>query len=87
VYDALFTVLYDILSTDVKVWTKKFKEINQNHLKLLTIRCKIHSQSPAEFAYGTRGTSVTPLTAAVIAPHDIVAVSSLNASNVIILDQ
>jgi len=39
------------------------------------IRCEIHSQSPAEFAYGTRGTSITALTAAILAPHDIVAVS------------
>ena len=40
-----------------------------------TIRCEIHSQSPAEFAYGTRGTSITALTAEILAPHDIVAVS------------
>ena len=32
-YDALFTVLYEIWSTDTKVWTKRFKEINQHHLK------------------------------------------------------
>jgi hypothetical protein len=40
-----------------------------------TIRHRIHSQNPAEFAYGTRGTSVTALTAAILEPHDIVAVS------------
>jgi len=33
------------------------------------------SQNPAEFPYGTRGTSVTALTAAILAPRDIVAVS------------
>jgi len=40
-----------------------------------TIRCEIHFQSPAQFAYGTRGTSITVLAAAILAPHDIVAVS------------
>ena len=93
-YDALFTVLYEIWSTDVKVWTRRFKEINQHHLKSLsvcfkkymngqtsfetardTIRREIHSKSPSEFPYGTRGTSVAALTAAILAPHNIVAVS------------
>ena len=33
VYDALFTILYEIWSTDTKAWTRRFKEINQHHLK------------------------------------------------------
>ena len=32
-YDALFTILYEIWSTDTKGWTGRFKEINQHHLK------------------------------------------------------
>jgi len=40
-----------------------------------TIRHEIHSKSPSEFPYGTRGTSVAALTAAILAPHNIVAVS------------
>jgi len=31
-YDSLFTVLYEIWSNDTKVWTRRFKEINQHHL-------------------------------------------------------
>ena len=95
VYDALFTVLYEIWSTDTKVWTKRFKEINQHHLKSLsvcfkkymngqasfetardTIRHELHSQSSAQFPYGTRGTSVGVLTSAILAPRDFVAISS-----------
>jgi len=94
-YDALFTVLYEIWSTDTKVWTKRFKEINQHHLKSLsvcfkkymngqasfetardTIRHELHSQHPAQFPYGTRGTSVAALTSALLAPHNFVAISS-----------
>jgi len=91
-YDGLFIMLFEIWSTDVKVWTRRFKAINQHHLKSLTvcfkymdgqtsfetardaIRREIHAQNPAEFTYGTGGTSVTALTAAILAPHDIVAV-------------
>src|SRR5258705_10810589 len=36
-YDALFTVLYEIWSSDTKVWTRRFKEINQHHLKSLSV--------------------------------------------------
>jgi hypothetical protein len=32
-YDALFTIIYEIWSTDTKAWTRRFKEINQLHLK------------------------------------------------------
>src|ERR1700736_6350351 len=46
-----------------------------------TIRHQIHTQSPAEFAYGTRGTSVIDLTAAILAPHDLIAVSSPQCTN------
>ena len=76
-YDALFTVLFEIWSSDTKLWTRRFKEINQHHLKSLsanfkkylngqtsfetardTIRHGQHSQNPAQFPYGTRGTNV-----------------------------
>ena len=99
-YDALFTVLYKMWVTDTKVWTKWFKEINQHHLKSLsicfkkymngqasfetardTIRHELHSQSPARFPYGIRGTSVAALTSAILAPHDAVAISSPECTN------
>src|SRR6202044_1176356 len=35
-YDALLTILYEIWSTDTKAWTRKFKEINQHHLKSMS---------------------------------------------------
>ena len=41
-----------------------------------TIRHELHSQSPTKFPYGTRGTSVTALTSAILAPHNFVAFSS-----------
>jgi hypothetical protein len=46
-----------------------------------TIRHEIHSQSPAQFAYGTRGTSVASLTSAILAPHNFVAISSSECIN------
>ena len=74
-YDALLTILYEICSTDTKAWTRRFKEINQHHLKSMsncfkkymngqasfekardTIRHELHTQSPAQFPYRTRGT-------------------------------
>src|ERR1700677_2093972 len=95
-YDALLTILYEIWSTDTKAWTRKFKEINQHHLKSMsacfkkymngqasfetardTIRHEIHSQSPAQFPYGTRGTSVSALASAILAPQTFVAIPSL----------
>jgi hypothetical protein len=94
-YDALFTILYEIWSTDTKAWTRRFKKINQHHLKLMsvcfkkymngqasfetardTIRHELHYQSPAEFPYGTRGTSVSSLASAILAPDNFVAISS-----------
>ena len=94
-YDALFTVLYDIWSTDTKLWTRRSKEINQHHLMSLsacfkkqmngqtsfktarnTIRHELHSQSPAQFSHGTRGTGVVSLTSAILAPDDFLAISS-----------
>jgi hypothetical protein len=36
-YDALLTILYDIWSTDTKAWTRRFKEINQCHLKPVSV--------------------------------------------------
>jgi len=43
-YDALLTILYEIWSTDTKAWTRRFKEINQRHLKTArdTIRDELH---------------------------------------------
>jgi hypothetical protein len=40
------------------------------------IRHEIHSQSPAQFPYGTRGTSFSALTSAILAPDNFVAISS-----------
>jgi hypothetical protein len=48
-YDALFTVLYEIWSTDTKVWTKQFKEINQHHLKSLSVCFKKYMNGQATF--------------------------------------
>jgi hypothetical protein len=36
-YDALFTILYEIWCNDTKVWTRRFKKINQHYLKLLSV--------------------------------------------------
>src|SRR6267154_3540018 len=98
-YDALFTVLYEIWSNDTKIWTRRFKEINQYHLKSLSVcfkkymngqatfetardtRHELHSQSPEQFPYGTRGTSVTALTSAIFTPHNLVAISSPECTN------
>jgi hypothetical protein len=46
-----------------------------------TIRHELHSQTPAQFPYETRGTSVAVLTSAIIAPHDFVAISSPECTN------
>jgi len=46
-----------------------------------TIRHELHSQSPAQFPYGIRGTSVAALTSAILAPHDTVAISSPECTN------
>ena len=99
-YDALFTVLFEIWSSNPKVWTKRFKEINQRHLQSLsacfkqyingqtsfetarnTIKDGLHSQSPEQFPYGTRGTSVAALTSAILAPNDCVTISSPECTN------
>jgi len=99
-YDALFTVLYELWSTDTNTWTRRFKKINQHHLKSLsvcfkkymngqasfetardTIRHKLHIQSPAQFPYGTRGTSVSALTSTIFAPHKFVVISSPECTN------
>jgi hypothetical protein len=99
-YDALLTISYEIWSIDTKAWTRKFKEINQHHLKSMsscfkkymngqasfetardTIRHEIHSQSPAQFPYGTRGTSVSALASAILAPQNFVAISSPECTN------
>jgi hypothetical protein len=93
-------VLFEIWSSDTKLWTRRFKEINQHHLKSLsayfkkylngqtsfetardTIRHELHSQHPAQFPYGTRGTSVAALTSAILAPNDFVAISSPECTN------
>jgi hypothetical protein len=99
-YDALLTILYEIWSTDTKAWTRRFRKINQHHLKSLSacfrkymdgqasfeaardaIRHKLHSQSPDEFPYGTRGTSVSALVSKILAPHNSVAFSSPECTN------
>jgi hypothetical protein len=46
-----------------------------------TIRHELHSQSPAQFPYGIRGTSVAALTSAILAPHNFVAISSPECTN------
>jgi hypothetical protein len=99
-YDALLTILYEIWSTDTKAWSRRFKEINQCHLKSLsacfkqymngqasfekardTIRHKLHFQSPTQFPYGTRGTSVSTLASTLFAPQNLVAISSPECTN------
>src|ERR1700683_4842610 len=94
-YDALLPILYEVWSNDTKAWTRRFKKINQHHLKTLstcfkkymngqatfekardTIRRELHSQSPAQFPYGTRGTSVSALASTIFAPQNLVTISS-----------
>jgi hypothetical protein len=88
-------VLFELWSSDTRLWTRRFKEINQDHLKSMsacfkkylngqisfetardTIRHGLYSQNPAQFPYGTRGTSVAALKSAILAPNDYVAISS-----------
>src|ERR1700723_137238 len=46
-----------------------------------TIRHEIHSQSPAQFPYGTRGTSVSALASTLFAPQNLIAISSPECTN------
>ena len=46
-----------------------------------TIRHEIHTQSPAQFPYGTRGESVAALASIILASHDCVAISSPECTN------
>ena len=46
-----------------------------------TIRHELCAQSPAQFPYRTRGTSVAALTSAILAPHDTVAILSSQCTN------
>ena len=48
-YDALLTILYEIWSTDTKTWTRRFKEINQHHLKSASDCFKKYMNSQASF--------------------------------------
>ena len=48
-YDALFTVLFEIWSSDTKLWTRRFKEINQHHLKLLSACFKKYLNGQTSF--------------------------------------
>jgi hypothetical protein len=99
-YDALFTILYEIWSSDIRTWTRRFKKINQHHLKSLsacfkqymngqtsfetardTIRHELYSQTPAQFPYGTRGTSFSALASTIVAPQNFVAISSPQCTN------
>jgi hypothetical protein len=45
------------------------------------IRHELHTQSPAHFPYGTRGTSVAALTSAILAPHGFVTISRPECTN------
>src|ERR1700683_3863023 len=99
-HDALLTILYEIWSTDTRAWTRRFKEINQHHLKSVsacfkkyrncqasfetvrdTIRHDLHSQNPAQFSYGTGGTSVSALASVILAPQNSVASSTPACAN------
>jgi hypothetical protein len=44
------------------------------------IRHKLHSQSPAQFPYGTRGTSVAALASAILS-HNFIAISNPKCTN------
>ena len=46
-----------------------------------TIRHELHSQSPDQFPYGTRGTSVSALVSTILTPHSSVAFSSCECTN------
>jgi len=46
-----------------------------------TIRHEFHSQSPDQFPYGTRGTSVSALVSTILTPHSSVAFSSRECTN------
>src|ERR1700683_3983745 len=46
-----------------------------------TIRHKLHSQSPAQFPYGTTGTIVAALTSTILASCDFVTISSPERTN------
>ena len=46
-----------------------------------TIRNELHSQSPALLPYGPRGTSVSALASAILAPQNFVAISSPECTN------
>ena len=40
------------------------------------VRHELNSPNPAQFPYGTRGTSVAALTSAILAPDECIAISS-----------
>src|ERR1700732_2364800 len=48
-YDALFTVLFEIWSSDTRLWTRRFKEINQHHLKSLSAGFKRYFNGQTSF--------------------------------------
>ena len=48
-YDALFTIIYEIWSTDTKGWTRRFKEINQHHLKSVSACIKKYMNGQTSF--------------------------------------
>ena len=96
-YDALLTILYEILSTDTKAWTRKFKEINQCHLKSVSACFKKYMNGQASFekardtirhelhfqspAQFPYGTSVSALASAILAPQKFVAISRPECTN------
>src|SRR6202050_341090 len=48
-YSALLTILYEVWSNDTKAWTRRFKEINQHHLKSLSTCFKKYMNGQATF--------------------------------------
>ncbi len=56
-------------------WSASFETVRD------TIRDELHSQSPDQFPYGTRGTSVSALVSTILTPQSSVAFSSLECIN------
>ena len=46
-----------------------------------TIKCGLHSQSPEQFLYNTRGTSLAALTSTILTPNNCVAILSPKCIN------
>ena len=48
-YGALFTILFEIWSSDTRLWTRRFKGINQHHLKTLSACFKQYFNGQTSF--------------------------------------